>query len=96
MTNLLKETTEALAEHNLTFEDVEYIVLGDTRLPIDTFKQGANHLYDNGYGATVIPMNLYIVGDEWWLEREEYDGAEWWEYKEKPKCPKEVAKEFVW
>lgn len=22
-----------------------------------------------------------LVGEEWWIERCEYDGAEWWEFK---------------
>lgn len=28
-----------------------------------------------------------IVGDDWWMERHEYDGSEWWEFKELPKKP---------
>lgn len=44
--------------------------------------------YDNGHGAHVVPMGLKIIGDGWWLERGEYDGAEWWEFK---RCPDVVA-----
>ena len=29
--------------------------------------------------------DLVVVGDNWWIERRDYDGSEWWEYKEKPK-----------
>lgn len=25
-----------------------------------------------------------VVGDDWWLERHEYDGSEWWEFKRLP------------
>ena len=28
------------------------------------------------------------VGDNWWLERAEYDGSEWWEFKTIPKEPR--------
>ena len=28
-----------------------------------------------------------IVGDNWWLERDEYDGAEGWEFKVMPIKP---------
>lgn len=33
-------------------------------------------------------MSLKIVGDNWWLERHEYDGAEWFEFKTLPQKPK--------
>jgi hypothetical protein len=45
---------------------------------------------------------LEIVGDDWWLERHEYDGAEWWEYKTKPSMPESIvtdldtAIELIW
>lgn len=25
-----------------------------------------------------------LVGDGWWIERAEYDGSEWWEFKTIP------------
>ena len=37
-------------------------------------------------------MDLLIVGDDWWLERHEYDGAEWWEFKTLPCEPFEEKK----
>lgn len=46
--------------------------------------------YDSGYGKSEVAEDLVIVGDGWWLERNEYDGAEWWEYKETPKQINEV------
>jgi hypothetical protein len=32
-------------------------------------------------------MTLQLVGETFWIERAEYDGSEWWEYKEIPKRP---------
>lgn len=34
--------------------------------------------------------DFVVVGDNWWIERHEYDGNEWWEYKEKPKQISEI------
>jgi len=35
----------------------------------------------------IIRNDLYVVGEDWWLERGEYDGSEWWEFKRLPECP---------
>jgi hypothetical protein len=34
-----------------------------------------------------ISSGLCIVGDTWWLSRDEYDGSEWFRYNEKPPMP---------
>ena len=36
--------------------------------------------------ALEVAEDLVVVGDNWWIERHEYDGNEWWEYKEKAKA----------
>lgn len=46
--------------------------------------------YDDGYGGQEIDSSLVIVGDDWWLERAEYDGAGWFEFKKQP-----IALDFV-
>lgn len=43
----------------------------------------------NGYYPTVIPLDFVIVGKDWWLERTQYDGSEWFEFKTKPEKPKD-------
>lgn len=43
--------------------------------------------YDESYGATEVADDLIIAGENWWLERHEYDGAEWFEFKEMPLKP---------
>ena len=35
-------------------------------------------------------MDLLIVGKDFWLERVEYDGSEWWEFKTMPREPEET------
>ncbi len=34
-----------------------------------------------GYGGEEVATDLLVVGEDWWLERHSYDGAEWFEYK---------------
>lgn len=85
--NLLKETKDILLKHNHTLKDIVFVCdcLTNTRIPIYGFIANANFNYDNGYGLQEINMNLLLVGKDFWLERHEYDGAEWWEYKQLPK-----------
>jgi hypothetical protein len=37
-----------------------------------------------------IDMGLIVVGKDFWLERHEYDGSEWWEFKSIPMEPEET------
>ena len=34
-----------------------------------------------------LNISKIVFKDNTWIERHEYDGAEWWEYKETPKEP---------
>ena len=88
--NLLRETKQVLMEHGLGPEDVLWV--GRPKLNCKCswagFVRQANFIYSNGYGGAEIPMGLVVVGKDWWLERAEYDGAEWWEFKRIPEEPK--------
>ena len=48
--------------------------------------------YDPSWGCEYIPRNLVVVGPDWWLERHEYDGSEWWEFKRVPVARVDAAK----
>jgi hypothetical protein len=50
----------------------------------DDFAKFADFEYNAGYGGNEVQGNLIVVGDNWWLERGEYDGSEWWEFKTIP------------
>jgi len=50
--------------------------------------------YDNGYGGQELYGTL-VFGDGSWLERFEYDGAEWWNYKQTPKMS-DINKDLEW
>ena len=90
MSNLLKETKAELKEHGKTFEDVTWIGCDKFQITKNDFIKCANQEYDDGYGAQEVATDLLVVGSDFWLERHEYDGSEWWEYKELPKMPHET------
>lgn len=84
--NLLNETRDILLSNNKTFDDV--IFIGDratyTKVTVKEFLEHANVEYKNGFGIEEINTDLILVGKDFWLERHEYDGSEWWEYKSMP------------
>ena len=84
MVNLLEETVEVLEEYGKTLEDIEWIGGEDFSISKQRFIILANSLYDNGFGGQEVAKDLVLVGNGFWLERKEYDGSEWWEYKELP------------
>jgi hypothetical protein len=92
MTNLLKETLEYLAEYGKEPSDVLWVGVRRSALPQPhgtwaQFEKLADIDYDSGYGGNEIAEGLVVVGDDWWLERGEYDGSEWWEFKTIPRAP---------
>jgi len=98
--NLFEETTEVLEKNNKSWDDVEFISTsvrdssGPRELNLETFLNIAKKTdYDEGFGASEISLNLYVVGEDWWLERYEYDGSEGWRYKEKPQRPRKKINE---
>ena len=89
--NLLKETEKILKENGKSFDDIKWIGNKDYYIDIDKFIEVADTEYDDGYGRTEVALDLIIVGSNWWLERAEYDGMEWWEFKQMPKKPKKES-----
>ena len=98
--NLLKETIGCINDNGKQTSDVlwvgrnyydwkkeEQIIYKNTW---DNFCLNANFFYDSGYGRNKIPMDLIVVGKDFWLERHEYDGSEWWEFKTIPVEPEEI------
>jgi len=90
--NLLKETLEILAKNNKTPKDVLWIGSKDGYSTWENFERLADTIYSSGYGSIEVAEDLVIVGKDWWLERGEYDGSEWWEFKRKPKQPKTLRR----
>ena len=88
--NLLQETLDALEENGKTPADVRYVGRASisAKCSWEDFAKQSDFEYDNGYGGAEISTDLVAVGDNWWLERAEYDGSEWWEFKTFPEEPK--------
>lgn len=85
MSNLWEETIEFLKENGKTFEDVLFIQGEDFKVTKENFEIVAKKTnYDSGFGAQHVATDLVLVGDGWWIERAEYDGSEWWEFKTIP------------
>ena len=86
--NLLKETLDIIRLIGKDEKDIMWVGSEDGKYAIswNEFKEIAEKTnYDEGFGAQEIAMDLVIVfSDGSWLERAEYDGSEWWEYKKTP------------
>lgn len=79
--NLWQETIDTLTEYGKTWNDVVEIRGNKFRISKENFEELAKDTnYDNGYGSQKIAYDLKIYGANWWLERGEYDGREWWEF----------------
>ena len=79
--SLLEETLRVLKDREVRPEDVEYVLTSKAWMTWEEFANAAKKVYyDNGYGSQEIEPSLKVVGDGWWLERAEYDGAEWWKF----------------
>jgi len=85
--NLLRETIRELKDNKKKEKDVLWVGNKDIYITWNEFKKIADIEYDAGYGGQEVATDLLIVGKDFWLERQEYDGSEWWEFKELPNIP---------
>lgn len=85
--NLLKETLEIIKGKGHEENEILWVGNKNFKTTWENFKEIANINYDDGYGGAEVAQDILIVGDKFWLERHEYDGSEWWEYKQKPQEP---------
>lgn len=87
MSNLLEETIAMLKENDKSEKDVLWCGNKDLNFTWQHFITVANRDYDSGFGGQEIASDLLVVGEDFWMERHEYDGSEWWEYKQNPIFP---------
>lgn len=92
MMNLLQETIEILKENGKTKDDIIWFGCKDFQIPIEDFEKLTNVEYHSEHGSVEVALDLIVVGKDLWLERREYDGKEWWEYKQFPKTPSIIKK----
>ena len=84
---LLQETIRVLDENGKKPQDVLWVGINDCHFTWADFVNLADVEYDDGFGAVEVREDLLIVGTNWWLERREYDGSEWWAFKTRPEKP---------
>lgn len=84
MVILLEETKEVLRENGVSTADVYAVITDEGWCTWAEFEKVADILYDSGYGYPEISSDLKILGPDWWLERAEYDGSEWWNFCRTP------------
>jgi len=85
--NLLDETLRELTARDKSPTEVRWVGSRDGKLAVSwaEFESIARDTdYCSGYGSTFIALDLVVVGDDWWLERSEYDGSEAWAYQITP------------
>jgi hypothetical protein len=85
--NAKKELLEILKKNNKTVDNIVAIIikyeLSYTKIiEINKIEQLDFNYYD-GYGGQYL-YGYVLLDDQDWLERHEYDGSEWWEYKKYP------------
>lgn len=91
MANLLKETVSALAENGKTISDIVAVQGDDFGISIDEFIQLASETnYRKCYGTQEVAEDLIIIGKDWWLERVEYNGSEWWKFRQFPQIKSNI------
>ena len=83
MSNLKEETLKVLHHNGKRRSDVKYVCGDDVRISREQFWKLADTEYDP-YGAPEIATDLTLIGDDFWMERGEYDGSEWWDFHTMP------------
>lgn len=84
MSNLKEETLKVLHHNGKRSSDVKYVCGDDFRISREQFWKLSDTEYDSSYGAPEIATDLMLIGDDFWMERGEYDGAEWWDFHTMP------------
>lgn len=91
--DLLQATLKILCDNSKTPDDVLWVgtIAGfldkSHRFTWEEFASKANFVYHFGYGQIEILHNLIIVGKDFWLDRCDWDGSEWWEFNQIPSNP---------
>ena len=81
--NLKEETLNVLHTHGKGKEDVKYVCGEDFQIGLEQFWKLADTEYDP-YGAPEIATDLTLIGEDFWMERGEYEGAELWDFHTMP------------
>jgi len=91
--NLLEETLLALDLYGKSEADIKWVGSYTHRAKWKDFKKAADVVYDaSTLSEDIVPEDLLIVGEDWWMERVERRLTRSWVFKRLPKEPKEKIK----
>lgn len=83
--NFLDETKQFLSAYDKTLQDIKAIRTNEGNVKdIKKFFKFMDFEYNCDFGMYVIPLDLILIGNDFWLERYEYDGSEEWRFKSYP------------
>jgi hypothetical protein len=101
MTNFKEETMRLIGDHKIDEYRFEYIrdwyhsnnpiYIGKDKIAWDGI-QASMLNYDKGYGTQYWRGFITFKDTADWLERESYDGMEWWVWRSKPSLEEEERK----
>jgi hypothetical protein len=63
-----------------------FLTTGFTEYEYNQFLSDIDREYNNGYGGQELDGMIWYE-DGTWTTREEFDGSEWWVYREVPEIP---------
>jgi hypothetical protein len=66
--------------------DVYNLLTGYTSDEFSEFISKLDFDYDDGYGGQNLFGTIWYINGNW-SDRGEYDGSEWWEYRQVPQIP---------
>jgi len=80
MKNLKDETLHELKRFGKSTDDIVAIYGDDYCITLENFLALADTDYDDGYGGQEVAKDLRILGKDFLMIRNTYDGSEWWEF----------------
>ena len=87
--NLLQETLHALQDFGKSPKDVRWCGnQGSVWFTWEEFVEMSKDVEYDDWGDIRIAIDLLIVGDDWWLERQYCEDEEWWQFETLPEKPK--------
>lgn len=78
---LWDETIDVLLKYDKSWDDVVAVETELRRISKEDFNRYASKIvYDRDYGLDYIDPTLKVIGNDFVMVREEYDGKEWWRF----------------
>jgi hypothetical protein len=86
MINAKEEVWEEMGRRSASFKGAVIVRYGEKAVfepsQLKEFLQYMNFVYDEGYGE--VSFRGFVLLEEGWLERDSYDGNEWWVLRKRP------------